>query len=126
MTPALRLLLILVVLLQSGLAAARVHAHPDCHTHTTPHVHTGDLIDLFAPDHDHDHDGDEHDADAVDLSDALAPAQPAADLTAVALAPASADVWAEAVTVGAFPVGLPPATAGPSRPLYLTFCQLTI
>lgn len=125
MNHAVRLFLVSVVLLQSGLAAARVHAHSDCHTHTTaPHVHTGDLIDLFAPDHEHD--GDEHDADAIDLSDALAPAQPVADLTAVALAPASADLRAEAVATRAFPIGLPHTTAGPSRPLYLTFCTLTI
>jgi hypothetical protein len=79
--PLARLLLVLLILLQSGLAAARVHAHVGCDAHTaSPHVHTGHLLDLFdAPDHDEDEDGG---TDAIDLSAALAPAAPAADMTA--------------------------------------------
>jgi len=125
--PNCRLLLVLLVLLQAGLAALRVHAHPDCDTHTaTPHVHACQLLDIFgAPDHDHDEESD-HDADLIDLSDALAPASPAADLTAVDFAPATAGVMVEAFAGRTTSVGLPPATAGPPRPLYLTFCTLTI
>ena len=77
--PHCRLLLVAIVLLQAGLAAARVHSHPGCDAPAAlPHVHTCQLIDLFdAPGHDRDEESD-HDADRIDLSDALAPAPPAA------------------------------------------------
>lgn len=122
------LLPVVLVLLQSGLAAAHAHSHANITNHDqTPHLHIHDLFDLFGSDH-HDDDGDDHDADAVDLSDmALSAAPPPAvdvvifDLAPVALEPAFGDC-----AEGSFPVGLPPSTAGPQRPLYLTLCTLTI
>lgn len=126
-----RLIPVLLVLLQSGLAAGHAHAHPDLAGHSdAPHLHAPDLLDLFLPDHaDHDHDGDDHDADAVDLSDlTVAPAPPPVfDTIACDLAPVDAGLS----VAGCFgpppaPLGLPPPTAGPSTPRYITFCTLTI
>jgi hypothetical protein len=125
----IRLLLpVFLVLLQSGLAVAHAHNHANLASHTrTPHLHVHDLFDLFGSDHD-DEDGDDHDTDAVDVSDmALSAAPPPAvdvvlfDLATVTLEPAFGDC-----AESSFPVGLPPSTAGPHRPLYLILCTLTI
>ena len=130
--PISRLFPILLVLLQSGLAAGHAHAHPGLAGHTdAPHFHTHELLDLFGPDHGtDDHDGDDHDADAVDLTNlTVAPAPPPAldALDALDLAPDDA-VPALAGFFGPSPapLGLPPATAGPAAPRYITFCSLTI
>lgn len=126
--PIRRLFPVLLVLLQSGLAAGHAHAHPGFAAHTeAPHLHAHGLLDLFTPDHD-EHDGDDHDADAVDLSNLTASAAPPApdtfaiDLAHVDMGPASA---ADSGPPRA-PLGLPPSTAGPSAPRYITFCCLTI
>lgn len=126
-----RLLPVFLVLLQSGLAAAHAHAHTDLANHTeAPHLHVHDLLDLLGPNHgdEEDRDGGDHDHDAVDLSDMMASAAPpAVELTAFDLAPVDADSAFEAIPdLPAFPVGLPPSTAGPHCPLYLTHCTLTI
>ena len=121
-----------LVLAQSGLAAAHAHVHPHLANHTeAPHLHLHDLLDLFGPDHgdEDDHDGDDHDADAVDLSGMMASAAPlpAVDAVALDLAPVDAGpAFAEVFGLSPAPLGLPPPTAGPHRPLYLTFCTLTI
>ncbi len=129
--PTRRLFPVLLVLLQSGLAAGHAHAHANLAAHTdVPHFHAHELLDLFVPDHDdHEHDGDDHDADAVDLSDlSVAPAPPPAfDADALDLAPVDVGlVIAEFFGPLPAPLGLPPATAGPFAPLYITFCTLTI
>jgi hypothetical protein len=126
-----RLLPVLLVLLQSGLAAAHGHSHPNCDRHPdTPHIHLCELLALVT-DADHkSHDGseDDHDSDAVELSDVLSAAAPPSvefltlDLSSVAVGPpvpVSADP-------APFPIGLPPSTAGPQPPLYITHCSLTI
>ena len=122
------LLPVFLVLAQSGLAvAAYAHVHPHRVNHTeAPHLHAHDLLDLFGSDHG---DEDDHDADAVDLSDMMASAVPppavdavALDLTSVDAGPAFAEIFGPSPA----PLGLPPPTAGPHRPLYLTFCTLTI
>ncbi len=129
-----RVLPVLLVLLQSGLAVGHAHAHANLAAHTdVPHFHAHELLDLFVPDHDdHEHDGDDHDADAVDLSDlSVAPVPPPAfdavvalelDLSLVDMGPAFANFLDSSPT----PLGLPPPTAGPFAPLYITFCTLTI
>lgn len=122
-----RLFPVFLVLLQSGLVAGHAHAHPDLARHTqTPHLHTHELFDLFAPEHsEHEHDGDEHDADAVDLSNMMASAAPPAlDLVALDLAPIDAGpVFGASPDLLLFPLGLPPSTAGPQTPLYITLCS---
>lgn len=125
-----RLLPVFLVLLQSGLTAARAHTHADdAGRAEAPHLHARELLDVFGPVHEEDgnHDGD-HDHDALDLSAVMASAAPptteraAPDLASVEARPA-----VEAVSDRrSFPVGLPPSTAGPHRPLYLTLCTLTI
>lgn len=126
-----RLLPVFLVLVQSGLAAAQAHVHPHLANHTeAPHVHVHDLLDLFGQDHgdEDDHDGDDHDADAVDLSGVMASvAPPAVDADALDLASVDAGpTFAEDFSLSPALLGLPPPTAGPHRPLYLTFCTLTI
>lgn len=123
-----RLFPVFLVLLQSGLAAAHAHAHTDRLTHTdVPHLHMCELVELFtATDHEHAGEGD-HDADAVDLSDVITPAAPPApELAAVDRAPVEASAAVEVTAEHPFPLGLPPSTAGPRHPLYLTLCTLTI
>lgn len=126
------LLPVFLVLVQSGLAAAHAHVHPHLANHTeAPHLHLHDLIDLFGSDHgdEDDHDGDDHDADAVDLSGMMATAAPppAVDAVALDLAPVDAGAaFAEVFDLSPALLGLPPPAAGPYRPLYLTFCTLTI
>lgn len=129
-----RLLPIFLVLIQSGLAAAHAHVHPHLANHTeAPHLHLHDLLALFGSDHgdEDDHDGDDHDADAVDLSDLTVPASPPPtnDTAALALDLPPADTgpaFAETVEWPPTTHGLPPPTAGPTRPLYLVLCSLTI
>ena len=123
-----RLLSVLLVLLQSGLAAAHAHAHPGHDAHTeAPHLHACELLERFTPAHHHDEGEGEHDADAVDLSDVIvSAAPPAPELVAVDLTPVEHSAAFEATADHPFPLGLPPSTAGPQRPLYLTFCTLTI
>lgn len=130
--PIRRLFPVFLVLLQMGLAAGHAHAHANLAAHTdVPHFHAHDLLDLFAPDHDdHEHDADEHDADAVDLTDLtrVSAPPPALDAAALvlALAPVDAAVFASVLDSSPAPLGLPPPTAGPSAPLYITHCTLTI
>jgi hypothetical protein len=126
-----RLLPVFLVLLQSGVTAAHAHVHPGLANHTqVPHFHVHDLLDLFGSDHgdDDDLDGGDHDTDAVDLSDMMASAAPpTVELAALDLAPVDAGPAFEAAPgLLSFPIGLPPSTAGPHRPLYVTFCTLTI
>ena len=125
------LLPLLLVLLQSGLAAGHAHFHADPVGHVgVPHFHAHDLLALFAAGHDQrDHDGDDHDADAVDLSDlTVAPAPPPApDADALDLAHAGrSPAFAGFSGLSSFPLGLPPSTAAPRPPLYITLCSLTI
>ena len=121
-----RLLPVFLVLLQSGLVAAHAHAHPHLANHAqTPHLHIHDLLALIVP---VQADEGDHDADAVDLSDVTVSAAPPPAVDAVASDAIPADLrpaFAGSVEP-LFPVGLPPATAGPRRPRYLTFCTLTI
>ena len=80
------------------------------HTETTPHRH-------------------DHDADAVDLSDlTVAPAPPPApDADALDLAHAGrSPAFVVFSGLSSFPLGLPPSTAAPRPPLYITLCSLTI
>ena len=123
-----RLFTVSLVLLQSGLAVGSVHAHPDHGANSVPHLHMCELIALVTPTEHDEHDGEgDHGADAVDLSDVITPgAPPAPELAAVDLAPAGIRAAVEAPTEHPFPLGVPPSTAGPRRPLYLTFCTLTI
>jgi len=122
-----RLLPVLLVLLQSGLAAGRAREPGSA---DAPHFHAGALLDTFTPeggDSDEHKDAD-HDADAVDLSGGMAStAPPVAGTDAMALAPlcfaAAADRFTDAPPAL---LGLPPATAGPPDPRYITFCTLTI
>jgi hypothetical protein len=121
--PLARLLLVLLILLQSGLAGLRAHAHPDCAAHAVPHAHTGHLLDLLgAPDDDADGEGD-HDADALDLSAALPPAPTVDTAAAGDLTPPPAGLFVEAPAVRV-PADPPPLASG--RPRHLTFCVLTI
>jgi hypothetical protein len=122
-----RLFLVLLVLLQSWLVAGSAHAHPGCGVHgETPHVHACALLAPFTTADHHEHDGDDHDADAVYLSDVIAAtAPPAPEVVTLDLAPVERGAAFEAVACS-FPLGLPPSTAGPQRPLYLTLCTLTI
>lgn len=125
------LLPVFLILLQSGLAAAHAHAHPHIANHAqTPHLHVHDLLALIVPGHgdEGDHDESDHDADAVDLSDmavSTAP-PPAVDAGTFDFVPADLQPAFAGSAESLFPVGLPPSTAGPHRPLYLTFCTLTI
>jgi hypothetical protein len=126
-------LLILLVLLQSGVAAGHAHDH---HGHAAgpghpgvPHAHARHLLDLLPFDagdeDDHDTNGG-HDEDALYLP-ALTVAGwlPAADAVGLDLPPASPDpVPAGVADTLPFPLGLPPPTAGPPPPLYLTLCCL--
>ena len=122
-----RLLPVLLVMLQSGLAAGRAHhlGEPGCTE--APHFHAHALLDHLLPD-DGDRDAADHDSDAVDLSGAIvstAPPVVGADL--LALAPLATGPTADRFT-DAPParLGLPPSTAGPPVPRYITFCTLTI
>lgn len=128
--PLSRLFPVLLVLLQSGLAAGHAHAHAGFAAHTeAPHLHAHELLDAFTHEHDeHEHDGDDHDADAVDLSDVtLVGAPPTPGTPALELAPVGAGfAFAGFSDPSPAPLGLPPATAGPSTPRYITFCSLTI
>ena len=128
--PISRLFPILLALLQSGLAPGHAHAHPGLAAHTdAPHLHAHDLLDAFTPEHDdHEHDGDDHDADAVDLSDVtLSGASPTLETDAPDLVPVDAEFARAGYSdPSPAPLGLPPATAGPSAPRYITFCSLTI
>jgi hypothetical protein len=126
-TPLRTLLVVALVLLQAGLTAARAHGHADpAHHADAPHLHAHDLFGPFDSDH-HDADAD-HDHDALELSDLTVAggAPPAADVVALALAPAEASPARAPATEPSFPVGLPPSTAGPRLPRFLTFCALTI
>ncbi|MBN9120107.1 MAG: hypothetical protein J0I06_13235 [Planctomycetes bacterium] len=119
--PICRLFLVILVLLQSGLAVGHAHActHPGRTVRTqNPHIHACELADLFA--------ATDHDADAVDLSDVPAPAPPAPGAAALDLGPVEIVAVLEVPADHSFPVGLPPSTAGPQRPLYLVLCTLTI
>ena len=126
-----RLLPVFLVLLQSGLVAAHAHAHPHLANHAqTPHLHVHDLLSLIVPvpADEGDHDEGDHDADAVDLSDVTVSAAPPPAVDAVTFdsVPAALRPAFAGSVEPLFPVGLPPATAGPHRPRYLTFCTLTI
>ena len=125
-----RLLPVFLVLLQSGLVAGHAHAHADLANHTqAPHLHVHDLLELFGSDHgdEDDRDGGDHDHDAVDLSDmAVSAAPPAVDALALDFTPVALELAFDGSAASSFPVGLPPSTAGPHRPLYLTLCTLTI
>lgn len=126
-----RLLPVFLVLFQSGLAAAHAHTHRDRANHSeTPHIHVCELLEPFVPAHgDHEGDGGEHDSDAVDLSDMLAgTAPPTVDFVSLDLFAVDAGPVFEVSSPNPspFPLGLPPPTAGPAPPLYLTHCSLTI
>jgi hypothetical protein len=108
------LFLALLVLLHAGLVAAHAHEHAgfvSCHA----------LPDAAHPD-EPEPDGD-HDACTLCLPDAVlsGPAPHAAVDPGVPTALLDIPHFG---TAGAspFPLGLPPATAGPHRPLYVTFC----
>ncbi len=124
-----RLLPVLLVLLQSGLAAGRAHhGEPGCAE--APQFHASAILDHLAPeDQDSDeHQDADHDSDAIDLSGVMvSTTPPVLSADAFALAPlcgvATADRFTDATPT---PLGLPPATAGPSTPRYITFCTLTI
>ena len=122
-----RLLPVLLVLLQSGLAAGHAHhpGEPGCTD--APHFHAHALLDYLMPE-DGDHDGDDHDADAVDLSGAMvSTAPPVVGADALALAPIATVPTADRFTAAPpARLGLPPSTAGPPIPRYITFCTLTI
>ena len=62
----------------------------------------------------------------MDLSDAIASAPPAPGAGAVDLGPVETVAVLEVTSGRALPIGLPPSTAGPRRPLYLTLRTLTI
>ena len=125
-----RLLPVLLVLLQSGLAAGRAHHHTgESGCSEVPHFHAHALLDHLVPDdHDADHDDADHDSDAVDLSGAMvSTAPPVVGADAFALAPLATVPTADRFTdAPPAPLGLPPSTAGPSAPRYITFCALTI
>ena len=127
-----RLLPVFLVLLQSGQGVAHPHTHAGLVGHTeAPHLHLCELFALFGPLHggEDGHDGHEydHDHDAVDISALMASATPPTiEHTALDLAVVGAQPAFAVVTRLSFPVGLPPSTAGPLRPLYLTYCALTI
>ena len=123
-----RLFLVILVLLQSGLAVGHVHAHPGRAAHTkTPHLHACELLELFTPASHHEHDGEEdHDADAVDLSNVIVSAAPPAPELLGDLVSVEFGAALEAPADHPLPLGLPPSTAGPQRPLYLVLCTLTI
>ena len=120
-----RLLPVLLVLLQSGLAAGHAHHPGRSGSAAAPHFHARAVLDHLMPE-DGDHDDADH--DAVDLSGAMVstpPPVPGAD--ALALAPLGPVPAADRVTdAPPAPLGLPPPTAGPSAPRYITFCTLTI
>ena len=124
-----RLLPVLLVLLQSGLAAGHAHHPGRSGSAAAPHFHARAVLDHLMPE-DGDHDGDDHDADAVDLSGAMVstpPPVPGTDALVLALAPLGPMPAADRVTdAPPAPLGLPPPTAGPSAPRYITFCTLTI
>lgn len=115
-----RLLPALLVLLQSGLAAT---AHE--HAGHAPHAHVHDLLDLVAPGEPAPEPDGDHDADAV-YFDALTagPPAPTADAVAVDLSIGSPARLAATTDPDTFSPGLPPPTAGRSRPLYLSHCAL--
>ncbi len=119
-----RLFPVFLVLLQSGLAVGHVHTHPNLPHHTqTPHVHGDALLDLFGHEQ-HDEDTCE---DTVELSDLLSPAvPPAIGFDTFALELVCVGPVIEATSARPFTLGLPPSTAGPPRPLYITFCALAI
>ncbi|MCE9562049.1 MAG: hypothetical protein K8U57_08335 [Planctomycetes bacterium] len=130
MTPS-RLLLLFLVLLQSGLAAGHAHDHvcsanrefhPD-----SPHVHAHQLLDFLALDTDdqRSEDSEEHESDAFEVSALTTPGpQSSPEVTAADLPEITVPGTVAASTVAApFLIGLPPSIAGPPRPLYLTFCN---
>ena len=123
-----RLLPVLLVLLQSGLAAGRAHHADESGCAEAPHFHARALLDHVTPEDGDDHDDADHDSDAIDLSNVMVSTAPPV-LGADALAIASlglvsaADRFANAPSA---PLGLPPATAGPPAPRYITFCTLTL
>ncbi len=124
-----RLLPVFLVLLQSGLAAGHAHHPGRSGSAAAPHFHARAVLDHLMPE-DGDHDGDDHDADAVDLSGAMVstpPPVPGADALVLALAPVGAgSAFANFLDSSPAALGLPPPTAGPSAPRYITFCTLTI
>ena len=125
-----RLLPVLLVLLQSVLAAGQVHAH--CDGARLPHVHADALLDLAAPHRGDEHDDDghedaDHDADALYLpAVTVAVPAPAPESAGLDLPPTpAATAWIGPAEPLASPLGLPPATAGPPGcPLFLTLCSL--
>ena len=124
-----RLLPVLLVLLQSGLAAGHAHHPGRSGSAAAPHFHARAVLDHLMPE-DGDHDGDDHDADAVDLSGAMVstpPPVPGADALALALAPLGAGTaFANFLDSSPAPLGRPPPTAGPSAPRYITYRTHTI
>lgn len=130
-----QLLLLLLVLLQSGLVVGSAHAHV-CASHRqfhqtkSPHVHAHQLLDVLSGDEEHDEHGDEatdeHDSDAFAVSDlTVTSTQSEQDAVSFDL-PEITGFKTVAGFAGRSPflAGLPPAIAGPPRPLYLTFCAL--
>ena len=118
---------ILLVLLQSGLAAGHAHTHLCLNNHTQrPHLHAHALFGDFAPEP-IDHEPDDHDADAVDLSDMMVTATPPAfDTAALYALPLIGVQVCDGFTTLVVQLRLPPSTAGPPAPRYITFCTLTI
>ncbi|MBA4186466.1 MAG: hypothetical protein C0467_00465 [Planctomycetaceae bacterium] len=126
-----RLLLLFLILLQSGLMT-RPHAQTcsidrRCHHSDNSHVHAFELLNFLTPelgDDDQD-EGEDHDLDAFDMSDFTTPH---VDANANPVETALLHASAASIVVGfsgywPFLIGLPPSTAGPPQPLYLTFCS---
>ena len=127
-----RKLLVVLLLMQSGLAAL-AHEHAETDGPSLPilsHFHIHDVLDLIVPhtstEGEEDDEGTDHD-DAVYLTTLLAEGPtPSADTFGLDLFP-PARIDAVHTSVGAASrcsVKLPPATAGPRCPLYLTHCTL--
>ena len=126
-----KLLLLILVLLQSGLAAGYAHAH-SCSTHRqfhhteSPHVHAHQLLDLLADGEQTDDHHDEHDSDAFAVSDLTITPPPSEQSVSDCDSPAvpTPGTLAGFADRSPFLIGLPPSIAGPPSPLYLTFCTL--
>ncbi len=126
-----RLVLVFLVLLQSGLMAKAARAqtctvNSQCQHNGNPHVHAHQMLDLTTDAEDEsEHDRDHHDADAIDVSGlATVHSSTQSGELVVALPPTPCPYSLAGFAAHApFLIGLPPSTAGPPRQLYLTFCS---
>lgn len=123
-----RQILVLLVLLQAG-AAAHAHEHESdgSGSQFNAHLHLDDLLDFShshdTDDDDHDCEGD-HDSDAVYITDStyVAP-QVSADGVGFDFPPSTFELRRHDLADCTFSVGTPPTTAGPLRPLYMSYCS---